>query len=240
MTQVRPQARSKHDLDDAAIVETVDRLARRIRERFPNAGLNDVAAELLAVAQQARVRAAAIRRPNWPLRIVIGLFIAALVAFALYGLWAIGVEIPRRPVEPIEMLSAIEAAINDVVLIGAAIFFLITLETRIKRARALDALHELRSLAHIIDMHQLTKDPASLLQSGPQTASSPKRTMTAFELSRYLDYCVEMLSLCGKIASLYVEGFTDGVALGTVNEIEQLTTGLSRKIWQKLMLLQRT
>ena len=47
----------------------------------------------------------------------------------------------------------------------------------------------------------------------------------------------EMLSLLGKIAALYVQWFDDPAALAAVNEIENLTTGLSRKIWQKLMFL---
>jgi len=37
--------------------------------------------------------------------------------------------------------------------------------------------------------------------------------------------------------ALYVQKFDDGVALSAVNEIEDLTTGLSRKIWQKIMIL---
>ena len=46
-----------------------------------------------------------------------------------------------------------------------------------------------------------------------------------------------MLSLTGKVAALYVQHFDDPVALAAVNEVESLTTGLSRKIWQKLMIL---
>ncbi|TMP99740.1 MAG: hypothetical protein E6L09_08785 [Verrucomicrobia bacterium] len=72
---------------------------------------------------------------------------------------------------------------------------------------------------------------------GPPTKSSPRRTMTDFELSRYLDYCSEMLSLIGKVAALYVQRFDDPVALSAVDEIEDLTTGLSRKIWQKIMII---
>ena len=131
----------------------------------------------------------------------------------------------------------LEAGINDLVLIGAAIFFLGTLEGRIKRRRALRALHELRSIAHIIDMHQLTKDPERTTGQTPATESSPTRRMTPLELGRYLDYCSEMLSLTGKVAALYVQQFDDSVALQAVNEIEDLTTGLSSKIWQKLMIL---
>ena len=64
--------------------------------------------------------------------------------------------------------------------------------------------------------------------------------MSRFELSRYLDYCSEALSLTGKLAALYIQDSSDGVALQAVNEIEDLTTGLSRKIWQKLMILYST
>jgi hypothetical protein len=46
-----------------------------------------------------------------------------------------------------------------------------------------------------------------------------------------------MLSLIGKLAALYVQKFDDPVALAAVNDVEQLTTGLSRKIWQKIMIL---
>jgi len=76
------------------------------------------------------------------------------------------------------------------------------------------------------------------LRGGPSTQSSPKRTMTTFEMSRYLDYCSEMLSLIGKVAALYVQGFPDAVALSAVDDIEDLTTSLSRKIWQKIMILE--
>ena len=136
--------------------------------------------------------------------------------------------------------QGVAAGINDVVLLGIGIFFLVSLERRITRRRALRALHELRSLAHIADMHQLTKDPERIIASGPATASSPERTMTRFELGRYLDYVTELLSLVSKVAALYVQRFDDEVVLGAVNEIESLTTGLSRKTWQKIALMTGT
>jgi hypothetical protein len=134
-------------------------------------------------------------------------------------------------------VQVLESGINDVVLIGAGVFFLLTLETRIKRHRALGAIHELRVMAHLIDMHQLTKDPEWVLERGRETGVLPPRRMTAFELSRYLDYCSEMLALTGKVAALYIQDFEDSVALAAVKEVEDLSNGLSRKIWQKLMIL---
>jgi hypothetical protein len=38
---------------------------------------------------------------------------------------------------------------------------------------------------------------------------------------------------------VYVQNFDDSVTLAAVNEIENLTAGLSRKIWQKIMILDR-
>jgi hypothetical protein len=63
--------------------------------------------------------------------------------------------------------------------------------------------------------------------------------MNRIELGRYLDYCSEMLALTGKVATVYVAEFDDPVVLDAVNEVENLTTGLSRKVWQKLMVLHR-
>ena len=141
--------------------------------------------------------------------------------------------VPQR----VQIVQGIESAINDLGFIGIAIFFLVTIETRLKRRRALRVLHQLRSIAHVVDMHQLTKDPEQLLSDPPATASSPARTMSRAELGRFLDFFSELLSLTSKIAALFVERFDVPVTLGAVNEIESLTAGLSRKIWQKITML---
>ena len=60
------------------------------------------------------------------------------------------------------------------------------------------------------------------------------------QLGRYLDYCSELLSIVGKVAAVYAEASNDAQVLATVNEIETLTVGLSRKIWQKIALLHAT
>ncbi len=62
--------------------------------------------------------------------------------------------------------------------------------------------------------------------------------MSPFELNRYLDYCSEMLSLVSKLASIHAQHFPDGTVVSAINELEALTNGLSRKIWQKIMILQ--
>jgi hypothetical protein len=225
------------NLDPEEIVHTVGRLKARVDERFPGSGLGRVAAELHGVALDVVARTESINRPHVMLRTCSILTVIALIA----ALAAVLLKLKLEPGEWtwLAVIQVFESAINDVVLLGAGLFFLITLETRVKRRRALKAIHELRSLAHIIDMHQLTKDPHVLLGEGPRTASSPSRTMSRYQLARYLDYCSEMLSLLGKLAALYVQRFDDQVALAAVDGIEDLTNGLSRKIWQKIAVLER-
>ena len=100
------------------------------------------------------------------------------------------------------------------------------------------SLHKLRSIVHVVDMHQLTKDPSAVVSGGPPTAHSPKRELSGFELIRYLDYCSELLSLTGKVAALYAQVSRDAVVVSAVQELEQLATSLSQKIWQKILIAQ--
>ena len=222
-------------LDADKILETLDRLAVRVRERFPTAGLNSVVGELRAIGKDTRTRAEWVSRPNRRLRVA-AFVLAALLLVVLVGA-ALSLRLPGRVESVGSLMQALESTVNDVVFVGVAIWFLLTIETRIKRRVALRGIHELRSLAHVVDMHQLTKDPEPALGLGPATESSPERLLTRFELARYLDYCSEMLSLTSKLAALYVQTFDDRTVLAAVSDVQGLTTGLSSKIWQKIMIL---
>ena len=224
-------------LDENQIVGTLARLRDRIAERFPDSGLSRVAGELLTLSNETTAFVAYVRRPHWPIRIGVGIAIGAMIVvlIAIVGSVRLSTAFDGLP----EFVQALDSAISDLVFLGATVFFLVTLENRLKRRKALATLHQLRSVAHIVDMHQLTKDPERLGSPEPDTASSPPRALTAPALGRYLDYCSELLSLVSKIAALHVQHFNDPVALATVNEIETLTTGLSGKIWQKITLLDR-
>jgi hypothetical protein len=180
-------------------------------------------------------KSSAIAKPNVALRIAISIAVAAGIG----GLSIIPFTISFQmgSAELLSVFQGVEAAANIVVLMGAALFFLISLETRLKRRHALRDLHVFRSFAHVIDMHQLTKDPSSIIAAGAQTESSPERTMTTFEITRYLDYCSEMLSLTSKLAALYAQNLPDAVIIEAVKDIEALTTNLSQKIWQKITIL---
>jgi hypothetical protein len=224
------------ELDESQIALTLEELGDRIGERFPQSNLRRLCEQLIAVSREVSECVAYLRRPNWPLRIAAGVIIVGLVAL-LVAVANFTLQAPAR-MSISDVVQTIEAGVNDVVFFGVAVFFILGIETRVKRRRALAMIHQLRSLAHIVDMHQLTKDPERLMS--PQTpAPDHPRPTTGPDLSKYLDFCSELLSLISKIGALFAQHFTDSVVLAAVNEIEELTTGLSGKIWQKITILER-
>ncbi|MEO8637232.1 MAG: hypothetical protein ABI587_18300 [Gemmatimonadales bacterium] len=225
-------------LDITHIRTTAETLERRIGERFPESGLRRVAADLLALTRGTAARLAELTRPRHDIRLGVGFLIVLITGVALIALARL--RWPGSLGDATGFIQVLESAINDVVFVGIGIAFLVTLEGRIKRGWALRDLRELRSIAHVVDMHQLTKDPDQFLAEWSGTAASPARLLTPAQLTRYLDYCSEMLSLTGKVAALYAQTMNDPVVLAAVNEVEALCTGLSNKIWQKIVLLGTT
>lgn len=223
-------------LDGAKIGKVIDALAARITDRFPDASLAGVARELHTIAAEHQRRVARIGRAQIMLRLLVTLLVIG--GLALLGYVISLLDVSKTNADSVySVLQGVEAAINITVLIAAALLFLVTMEQRMRRTRALRALAELRSIVHVIDMHQLTKDPALLLAGGPATPHSPERTLTPFELGRYLDYSSELLALTGKVAALYAEAIPDPVVVEAVSDVERLTTALSQKIWQKIAIL---
>ena len=226
--------------------------------------------------------------------LVVLLVFGTAIALAAASLWS-----NPDALGPVDWLPLLETVVNDLVFAGIAIFFLLAVPQRMERARVLRVLHRLRSLAHVIDMHQLVKVPERLPTARPEAggttspahprgpgagsargggaasseaavgdahgrgagpsgddvppvaadgtdaASSPTTDerggelwMTRSEMTQYLDYCTEMLSLVGKTAALFAEDTTDGDVLDAVEGIETLTSDMARKVWQKIAIIQ--
>jgi hypothetical protein len=221
-------------LDAQKIMDTTRMLQSRISEGFPDSGLSKLTGELITLGQETVERMQWIQKPHLPLRIGIYLLLATILA--VFG--ALLASLRGSDLQEVgAFIQALEAGLSAIFFMGASTLFLVSWESRIKRNRALKTLRDLRAMAHIVDMHQLTKSPEAALAKGKDTTSSPKRTLSAFELGRYLDYCSEMLSLIGKISALYSQSLDDPVVLNAVDDIEDLTTELSQKIWQKITLL---
>jgi hypothetical protein len=225
---------SYRNLASQKIADTLTTLSQRIGERFPGSGLLQVCRELIVMAEQTSARADKIARPNVPL--IAGVWLLLLLAAGTI-IWLLGKATQlETSTELTNVMQGVDAGVSLLIVLGGAAFYLSSLESRWRRRAVLKALHEFRSIAHVIDMHQLTKDPSAL--GGPRTSSSPDREMTRFELVRYLSYCSEMLSLASKSAAVYAEKIDDPAVVDAVGDIERLTTNLSQKIWQKITLVE--
>lgn len=221
------------------VLATVRRLEDRIAARFPERGLRRVAGELAALVQDVQQDSADIRGRTRVARLA-SRALFALVLAGLTVLLVIAVRDARDDTGPdssLDWVPLIESAVNDVIFAGIALFFVFTLPERIERGRLLDLLHRLRSLAHVIDMHQLTKDPERLKETYRASPASVDVRLDRQQMEAYLDYCSELLSLTGKAAALCAEKSRDAVVLDTVSTLEALTNDMSRKIWQKIQLL---
>lgn len=221
-------------LEPRFIVETAERLRKRIAERFPGSGLLGLADSVAGLARSADEKSSKIAKPHLPLRSAVW----ALAAILLGGVALTFFRVGAAPgfASLADLLQGVDAAVNIVLLLGAGILAVARLEESLRRKRALALVNELKELAHVVDMHQLAKDPETVT-GGRRTESSPKRTMTRFELGRYLDYCSEMLSVLGKIAAIYGRRIQDPVVLEAVDSAEDLSTSLSGRIWQKIAIL---
>ena len=165
-------------LDANKIIATIELLKQRIEHlKLPGAELGAVAAgDLLAVARDAEAEAASLTQPNRVIQIAVGFLAAAFLSLIVIAL--INIPAPTNT-EATNILQTLDAVANLVVLAGALLIFLVTLQRRLGRHKALKALNQLRSLVHVIDMHQLTKDPSLVLGHEHDTAASPKRDMNS-------------------------------------------------------------
>ena len=222
-------------LSSEKVIETIDKLANRVGERFPKSGLEAVARELAETARRCAAESERLRRPSMPIRVTVySIWLFGAAAF----LWiAASLRYDAVDFNAANLVMVLEPAMNLAVLVGLGVLALGRLEEHWKRRKALDYLHELRSIAHVVDMHQLTKDPyRSVL---PKTASSPGDVLSGPLLERYLDYCSEMLALTGKLAALFSQSCRDPEVSAGASDVEQHCTAMSRKIWQKIMAFSR-
>jgi len=223
-----------YTLDAARISSTAAEISRRIGEQFPGSGLFAVSTTLCDLAESSTQRATRLTRPYWRTRVLVSLGLVALTAMVAVGVLAlVRIRVTSGAGSWAELAQGLEASVSNIVFFGIAIVFLLSLESRAKRRLALSGLNELRSIAHVIDMHQLTKDPPT----SRRPDSMRESTMSRIEMAQYLDYCSELLAVTSKLAALHIQAFSDPVVADSVNGIQALTLGLSGKIWQKIMIL---
>jgi hypothetical protein len=206
------------------LIATSLELATWIRKEHPSAHLSDVADDVYALTTEAVAKAERIRRPMYWLRLLLTLAFAGL-AYGVY--WHYTHHSEKEFMDLLNSLKPLG------VFAGSAVIFVITLETRVKRWKALKAIHELQSVVHIIDMHQLGKDPMiEKFRDDPDGVE--------VKMEQYLHCCTALIAIVSKIGQLYLDHFYDASATTAVNEFEAVATGTSQKIWSKILHLGQT
>jgi hypothetical protein len=215
----------RHRLDPARIIETAENLARRIGERLPGSSLAALAVELVRIAHVTDEQARQARRPIHAIRAVSFLAIGAclvLLSFIMvhvHARWEFGTIT--------ELFEATDAGFNLLALLAGGMWFLATLEARLKRKRALGSIEELREFIHVIDVTQLYYTPELFNSEAQRSHSALKFDHT------YLLFCTQMLAVIGNLAPLYTRGAAGDSILRAVADIELLANATTAKLQSK-------
>lgn len=165
-------------LDPQRILETARKISLRVEERFPGSSAAGMSRELAKVADVTVVQVERARRPSVGLRVaawgLIGLGLIKLVEISKY------LHTNFELGNPGEFIQSFQASLETCVLPGASILFVLGWENRIKRRRTLHYLRELRTIAYLVDIHQINKTPDTIRFDMPLTAHSPVRVMSPF------------------------------------------------------------
>ena len=217
--------RERHRLDPAKIIETADHLARRVSEKLPDSNLAGLAAELAQVARQTEERAREARQP------ILAIRIASILAVCgtLLGVWYLARHIHAQWEfgTITEVFEATDAGFNLLVILAGALWSFLTLESRIKRRKALESIEELRDFVHVIDITQLYYTP-DLYNPNPATSLSSLNIDYT-----YLLFCTEMLTLITNLSPLYTRGAAGDSILRAVSDVEMLANAISAKLLSK-------
>ncbi len=225
---------SYHKLSFDKIKLTLNTLSNRISARFPESSLLTLSKELTTTLDKIKNTIEILKKPDIKARIFFYCFCLILVVFFAFGIIKLCDSIKNEN-EVNAYIQSMEAMMNTFLLIGGAIYFMYKYEERKKEKIILRKIKDLRIYIHVIDMHQMSKDPLSI--SSLSTQYSNKEMLTDYEMNRYLNYCCELLAITSKMAVLFANENTTERVSEAVHEIEMLSATLNRKIWQKIALI---
>jgi hypothetical protein len=219
--RARPGTDAKHRLDAGKIIETAKNLADEINVRLPGTNLAVLAGALAALAVATEERGRQARRPFLAIRALSGLAIGVVFV----GLWFLARHIHARWEFGTmnNVFDAINTGFNLLVLLAGALWFLVTIEARIKRKEALGFIEELREFAHVIDVTQLYYTPDLYRSRNGARPCNPAIDET------YLLYCTQMLGVISNLAPLYTRGATGDSILRAASEVQMLAMAIITK-----------
>ncbi len=211
------------------ILNAIENIKERIFNRFPSSSLNKIAIDLISTAKEIITESTKSDNKNIIIRFTSFAFCFCILSILIYFFRGLILKFPE---DFTSFVTLLEASLGASVFIGATILYLNSLEAKYKRKKAISIIHKLRVLSHVIDMHQVSKDPSNLIKP-KLNKEITHNYKTKDDLSKYYDYCSELLSMISKVAAYYIQNSDDHEVRESVDQIEILTTNLSRKIWQK-------
>lgn len=193
--QRAPEATGTRHLSGERVRATVIELQGRIAARFPDHRLTGVATELVAMVDRVdRQTQDTHRRVVRATVVARVLAAAALVVAGTLLVLALRQVLTNAADQIMTWIPLMESTINTMIFVGLGVVFLWAFPERRERKGLLALLHQLRSLAHVLDMHQLTKEPGRLRPGYSPTPRSLPNDLTADQMQDYLSYCSELLS----------------------------------------------
>jgi hypothetical protein len=220
----------KHRLDPAKIIQTAENLARRVSSRFPESNLAGLAADLAEIARETDERARQARQPIPLVRTAGGL--AGLLG--VWGLWFLVGRIQTHLVNAnlefdsiTDLFEAADAGFNILIALAGALWFLVTIEARVKRKQALEHIGELLEFIQLIDVTQLYYTPELYKSNLP-----PDSAQSRFDHT-YLLFCNEMLGVIGNLAPLYTRGNMDDAVWRATSDVVTLVNAIEGRLFAK-------
>lgn len=127
-------------LNAERLVVASRKIADKVEQVFPGSGLSGLAREVACVTEETVGRVEEIARPNWGLRGAVALLVVAALLGPLFFSALLRF---RETVGSLgDFLEATDAGLHMLLVLGGAIAFLVTLEGRLQRRKALSAIAE--------------------------------------------------------------------------------------------------
>jgi hypothetical protein len=210
-------------LDSREVIETAKNLADDINARFAGSQLASLSHDLALLANATEERGRQAHRPF----LVIRTLSALAIGLVLLGLWYLASHIHAKwGLSTVnDVMGAVNTGFNLLVLLAGALWFLATLEVRIKRKKALGFIEELREFVHVVDITQLHHTP-EFYALAKGTGGDTGRV--ALDES-YLFHSTQMLGVISNLAQLYTRGATGDSVLRAASEVQMLALATASK-----------
>ena len=141
------------------------------------------------------------------------------------------------PLEPASLLGwfqMTEPILGTIFFLGTIAILAWGFIGLLRRNAALNKLHKLRSVAHVIHSHQLKK--SIRVEGQPATQDS----LTLDQLKKYVECCSDLLAVVAKLAALKAQDVNDPVVLDASDRIERLAHDLSEDMRRKVTSAERS